>query len=94
MSDNERPSIGSPAVRTAPRGWGGTPWLLALALLVVAPTPAAGYVGPGAALAMIGAALAFLAAIFMTIGGFVWYPLKRIWKALGGGREGDDEGEG
>lgn len=81
-------------MRGASRGWGAAPWLLALTLLAIAPAPAAGYVGPGAALAMIGAALAFLGAIFMTIGGFVWYPLKRIWKALGQGGETDDEGGG
>jgi len=94
VSDNERPWIGAPPVRNGRGRWIGVSCLLAVALLTTAPTPAAAYVGPGAALAMIGAALAFLGAIFMTIGGFVWYPLKRIWKALGGGRETDVEGEG
>ena len=59
---------------------------LAVALLLMIPAPAAGYVGPGAALAVVGAALAVIGAVFVTIGGFVWYPVKRIWKAIGRGK--------
>lgn len=54
----------------------------AVALLVV-PAPAAAYVGPGAGLAVIGAAIAVIGVVLATVGGFVWYPVKRIWKAIG-----------
>jgi hypothetical protein len=40
------------------------------------------YVGPGSGLSVIGAALAFLAAIALAVVGFVWYPVKRLWRAL------------
>ena len=39
--------------------------------------PAQAYVGPGLGLSAIGTFLAFLAAIFFAIIGFVWYPVKR-----------------
>jgi len=42
------------------------------------------YVGPGTGLAVIGAALAFVAGILMGILGFVWYPFKRAYRALTG----------
>lgn len=51
---------------------------LAVGLLLGAPESAAAYVGPGAGLTVIGAALAFIAGIALAIGGFVWYPIKRI----------------
>lgn len=57
---------------------------LVAAALLAAPAPAAAYVGPGATLAVIGTAIAVVGAIFVTIGGFVWYPFKRLWKALTG----------
>ena len=68
--------------------------VLGAVLLLGAPAPVAGYVGPGAALAVIGAAIAVVGAVFVTVGGFVWYPVKRIWKALGRGKDesaADDE---
>lgn len=58
--------------------------LAAVASLVV-PSPAAAYVGPGAGLAIIGAAIAVIGAVLATVGGFVWYPVKRLWKAIGRG---------
>lgn len=61
---------------------------LVVAVLLMAPAPLAGYVGPGATLAVIGAAIAVIGAVFVTVGGFVWYPVKRLWKTLSGGREG------
>lgn len=35
------------------------------------------YVGPGAGLTAIGSALALVGGVFLTIVGFVYYPLKR-----------------
>ena len=40
------------------------------------------YVGPGAGLSAIGSVLAFVGAILLIIIGFLWYPLKRLIKAL------------
>lgn len=38
------------------------------------------YVGPGAGLSAIGTFFALLAAVFLAIVGFVWYPVKRMLK--------------
>ena len=56
--------------------------VLAILALFAVPTPAAAYVGPGAGLVVIGAAIAVIGAVFAAVGGFVWYPVKRIWKAM------------
>jgi Na+-driven multidrug efflux pump len=61
--------------------------VLAVALLFLAPGAAYGYVGPGTGLAIIGAALAFIASLFLGVLGFVWYPFKRLYRALFGGSE-------
>jgi len=50
---------------------------IAIAVLVV-PTPAAAYVGPGAGLSALGSLLALLAAVVVAIIGFLWYPIKRL----------------
>ena len=55
--------------------------LAAVASLVI-PVPAAAYVGPGAGLAIIGAAIAAVGVVLATAGGFIWYPVKRLWKAI------------
>jgi uncharacterized membrane protein len=75
-------------------GRSGALLVLATAAVLAFPAPAAAYVGPGAALAVIGAAIAVIGAVFVTIGGFVWYPFKRLWKAIGRGKgetPADDE---
>jgi hypothetical protein len=53
---------------------------------LVFPARAAAYVGPGVGLAIIATAIAVIGAVIATIGGFVWYPVKRILKALGRGK--------
>ena len=55
-----------------------------IAALLLAPMPAAAYVGPGAGLSAIGSALALIAAIGLAIVGFIWYPVKRAWRKLSG----------
>jgi len=40
------------------------------------------YVGPGGALSAIAAFVALLAAVVFAAIGFVWYPLKRLLRAL------------
>lgn len=54
---------------------------LALALVLAVAAPAWAYVGPGAGLTAIGAALAFIAGIVLAIIGFIWYPIKRLLRA-------------
>jgi len=48
------------------------------ALVLVVPNTAAAYVGPGAGLTIIGAALAFVGGVVLAILGFLWYPIKRL----------------
>ena len=38
------------------------------------------YVGPGAGLSAIGSIIAFVVAIVLMIVGFLWYPIKRLFK--------------
>ena len=55
--------------------------LLKLTAVIAAITcalPASAYVGPGAGLTAIGSALALIAALFLALVGFVWYPIKRL----------------
>ena len=52
---------------------------LAAALFVgLIPLQAFAYVGPGAGLSAIGSILALVAAVFLALVGFIWYPLKRL----------------
>ena len=56
---------------------------LALVLTVLSstlPLTASAYVGPGAGLTVIGSALALIAGILFAIVGFVWYPIKRLFR--------------
>lgn len=68
-------------------------FLLAMASLsiVAVPQSAFAYVGPGSGVTVIGAALAFIAAAVFAVFGFIWYPLKRVVRALsrktGGGQD-------
>jgi hypothetical protein len=50
---------------------------LGLTLIALFPGVAGVFVGPGAGFTVLGALLAFLAAVFMAVIGFVWYPAKR-----------------
>ena len=55
--------------------------VIAAAMLLISPESAAAYVGPGAGLTVIGAALAFVGSIVLAIAGFVWYPAKRLLRS-------------
>jgi Na+-driven multidrug efflux pump len=46
------------------------------------PDPVSAYVGPGTGLAILGAALAFIASLFLGVLGFVWYPFKKVYRAI------------
>jgi hypothetical protein len=52
----------------------------ALALLVI-PDTALAYGGPGSVISGIGAFLAAVAALLATLFGFIWFPLKRLYKS-------------
>lgn len=58
--------------------------LFALISLVGLTETSYAYIGPGAGLTAIGTVLALIAAFFLAIVGFVWYPVKRLlqkWNA-------------
>lgn len=38
------------------------------------------YVGPGLGLSAIGTIFAFIGALFLAVVGFVWYPIKRLFR--------------
>lgn len=57
------------------------PLAIALLLLII-PDPAWAYIGPGSGLSAIGAAFALVASVAVALVGFVWYPLKRVWRKL------------
>jgi len=44
--------------------------------------PTLAYLGPGAGLSAVGALLAVCAAIVVALFGFVWYPLRRLMRAI------------
>jgi nitrate reductase gamma subunit len=56
------------------------PALAGPAMLFLMPAAAHAYVGPGAGLTAIGSVVALFAAVGLALVGFVWYPLKRLFK--------------
>jgi len=67
----------------------------ALAGLALLGAPAAhAYVGPGAGLSAIGVLVALIGAIALAIVGFVWYPLKRLFRKLAPGKAGTHDRSG
>ncbi len=62
--------------------------------LAAIPGEALAYVGPGAGLSAIGAALALVGAILLGIIGFLWYPIKRLMKRKKDGEEVSEAGKG
>lgn len=53
-----------------------------LIIAVVVPDAALAYGGPGSVISGIGAFLAAVAALIATVFGFIWFPLKRLYKYL------------
>jgi len=49
-------------------------------LVVMFSSSAEAYIGPGAGLSAIGTIVALIGAVFLMIAGFVWYPIKRIFR--------------
>jgi Kef-type K+ transport system membrane component KefB len=56
--------------------------LLLSVVLLLAPGIALGYGGPGSVISGIGALLAAVAALFATLFGFLWFPLKRLYRRM------------
>jgi Kef-type K+ transport system membrane component KefB len=54
--------------------------LLLTVALLLAPDAALAYGGPGSVISGIGAVLAALGALLAALLGFVWYPLKRLYR--------------
>ena len=48
---------------------------------VLAPEAALAYGGPGSVISGIGAFLAAVAALLASLFGFIWFPLKRLYKS-------------
>ena len=55
--------------------------LLGIAAAIV-PESALAYGGPGSVISGIGALLAAIAALLATLFGFIWFPLKRLYKSM------------
>lgn len=55
-------------------------WASTLLSALLTPGLAMAYIGPGAGISAIGAALALVAAVIFAIVGFIWYPVKRMMR--------------
>ena len=51
-----------------------------VALVLFVPLPCFAYVGPGLGLSTIGVIIAFFAAVIMAVIGFIWYPIRRLFR--------------
>ncbi len=55
------------------------------------PEAAHAYIGPGAGLSAIGTFVAMVGAFLLLIVGFVWYPVKRLFRSLKASKDTQDE---
>lgn len=60
-------------------------------ILLAVPEAALAYGGPGSVISGIGAFLAAVAAVLAAVFGFLWYPLKRLYKKMTAGEESTEE---
>lgn len=54
------------------------PKIVLVALVLLVPSLAHAYIGPGAGITAIGSLLALVGAVLLALVGFVWYPIKRL----------------
>lgn len=54
---------------------------LLVGVTILVPEAALAYGGPGSVISGIGAFLAAVAALLATLFGFIWFPLKRLYKS-------------
>lgn len=59
-----------------------TRFLTLVLMFLVSAEPAYAYMGPGSGLAFLGSLFALIGAIAAGILGFIWYPLKRVLRAV------------
>ena len=52
--------------------------LVATILVLMLPTPAYGYLGPGGVISGFGALIALVGAVVASVVGFLWFPIKRV----------------
>jgi hypothetical protein len=64
-----------------------------LIALLFAPTVALAYGGPGSVISGIGAFLAAVAALLASLLGFIWFPLKRLYRSMKGKDSSREEAE-
>lgn len=55
-------------------------FLLTVALVGLMPLQAQAYIGPGLGLGAIAVTVAVVLGVLLLIGGFIWFPLKRMLK--------------
>lgn len=65
--------------------------LVFVAAEMLAPSSLWGYGGPGSIISGLGAFLAVVAAIIVSIFGFLWFPLKRLIRRIRGESDRDAE---
>lgn len=53
---------------------------LALLLMLLYPTCSFAYIGPGSGLSAIGSFIALISLFIFALFGFIWFPLKRLFK--------------
>jgi len=76
-----------------PAGHGLARLAVATFLLLV-PTAAHAYIGPGAGLGAIAVAVAVVLGLVLLVVGLVWYPLKRMLKGKANSVQADDGPDG
>ena len=54
------------------------PKLVIAAVVLLMPSMAQAYIGPGAGITAIGSLIALIGAVALALIGFVWYPIKRL----------------
>jgi membrane protein implicated in regulation of membrane protease activity len=56
--------------------------LLLVAAAILAPNMVLAYGGPGSVISGIGALLAAVVALLASLFGFIWFPLKRLYRSV------------
>lgn len=51
-------------------------------IAIISPSISIAYIGPGAGLSAFGSLFALFAAIIIAVFGFIWFPIKRLFKNL------------
>lgn len=68
-------------MRVSPPRYGLVTAAMAAAVLLSV-HPADAYVGPGGVISGIGTFLALIAAVVAALFGFLWFPIKRLWRRM------------